>query len=221
LVGPVLAVSSISGYSQALESEADEIAFQRLLKAGYDTNEAVTIFQKMAAETEALNLKEPFFFSTHPRMVERVESFQRMHNESGREGGFKGKQNYLDLTMPLRVSSLEEDLAMGRYKSVLLALENDEANVYPEYTKYQLGEAYRQRGKDGDLKKALDAYNEAVLRVPDYAPSYRALGYHYFKTNENDKAKKYFERYLELAPEGKNQDYVLFYLDQIEDRSKE
>ncbi len=218
LVGSVLAASSISGYSQALENAADEVAFQRLLQAGYSSLEAVKVFRRIAAETEARRISEPFFFSTHPQMQERVRSFQRMHQLQG-QNGTSGEGTYLELTNELRLLALAEDLAMGHYKSVLLALKSEPtAELYPAYSSYYLGEAYRQRGEPGDQQLALASYQQAILRAPGYAPSYRALGYHHFKLRQDQQAQNYLEKYLALAPQAADRDYVLLYLAQIKER---
>lgn len=218
LAGDLLAVSSISGYSRDLEREADAEGFERLRQAGYDTREAQVVFRRLAAEAEALGEKEPFFFSSHPRMRERMESFEELRRgEAG--GGRVGETEYLRRTEELRQVSLEEDLALHRYKSLLLALEDEKRRkFYPPSALYYLGEAYRQRAGPGDETRAEQAWLAAVQAAPGFAPSYRALGIHYLKREEPRKAEGYLLRYLELAPKAPDRGYVRHYLKELQGR---
>lgn len=72
-VSEILAMSSIYGDSRDLEREADLIAFEQVGKAGYDTKEAIRAFEHLAKEAKALDEKEPFFFSSHPKLAEAYQ----------------------------------------------------------------------------------------------------------------------------------------------------
>jgi tetratricopeptide (TPR) repeat protein len=82
----------------------------------------------------------------------------------------------------------------------------------PPQAQYYLGEAYRLRGEDGDLKRAEQAYLKAIEAAPEFAPSYRALGVLRMKANHYVDAQKYLERYVELAPNAPDLKYVESYL---------
>jgi predicted Zn-dependent protease len=217
LVGPLLAASSVFGYSRELESTADRISYERMVRAGYDTRESVKIFQRLAAETKNMGEKEPFFFSTHPRMEERIASINALLAQDPPTGQYVGAAIFLEKTAVVRVASLEEDLSMDRFKSVIFLLERDEPPPgYPKQFKFYLGEAYRQRGEAGDEERALQAYEEAIAAAPEFAPSYRALGLHYLKQKDFENARHNLEMYLQLAPEAKDRDYIRFYIEMID-----
>ena len=218
LVGPLLAVSSTLGYSKELESKADRIAYERMLQAGYDTRESVKIFKRMAAETKNMGIEEPYFFSTHPRMVERVASLNAMLEVMPPADGEVNSEAFLQNTAEVRIVSLEEDISMNRYKSVIMLLEKADmsSSGLPEYYKYYLGEAYRQRDDNGDKERALLAYREAINAAPEFAPTYRALGLYYLKKKDFENARQFLGVYLQLDPDAIDKEYILYYIETLE-----
>lgn len=217
LVGDLLAVSSIYGYSRELEREADAGGYQRLVTAGYDTRESVRVFEHLRAEVKALEIDEPFFFSSHPQLQERIDSFNELIKASDAAGKNKGqtaRDEFMKRTGAVRTACLETDLSMHRYKSVVLVLEGDEtARRYsPEERYYYLGEAYRLRGEEGDTERALASYEKAIKAAATYAPPHRALGIHYYKAKQMDLSRKHLEKYLKLAPKAPDRDFLEQYL---------
>lgn len=211
LVGVTVATSAIYGYSRDLEREADAMGYKRLVRAGYDPAEAPKTFEHLAAEVKALDEKEPLFFASHPRLLERIESFRQLNG--GRPvGGRVHTGEFLAATRAVRLAALEADLARQRYQAILLALENGAVHrEYPPEAHYYLGEAYRQRGQEGDETRARDAYLTAVKNAPRFAPSYRALGIQYMKQNDRPNARSYLKRYLDLAPNAPDRAYIAQY----------
>lgn len=115
------------------------------------------------------------------------------------------------------MATLQNELSMGRSKSALIVLENqDNLTMLPAEAPYILGEAYRLRGDPGDLDRAEAAYRKALTAAPDYAQTYRALGFVSMKRNQFDEARQFFNRYLEMAPEAGDRKYVESYLRMID-----
>ena len=193
-------MSSISGFSQDLELEADKMGYERLVKAGYDPREAHKIFQHLADEVEALDIEEPYFFSSHPALVDRIEEFKRLSaNYKGK--GRIGSKTYNSLMASIRLDALRNDIGRDRFKSVILVMEDSKKRkYYPAAGYFYLGEAYSRRDENGDVNKALNAYKKAVKKAPKFSPTYMRLGMQYMKSNDKSKAKYYFKRYLSLAP---------------------
>lgn len=207
------AASSISGFSRDLEREADTKGYERLVNAGYNPREAHKVFQHLADEVEALGLEEPYFFSSHPALVERINEFKRLSaNHKGK--GRIGSKSYNRVMSPLRLEALRKDIGQDRYKSVILVMEDKKMRrYYPSASYYYLGEAYNRRDEKGDSSKALKAYKQAVKMSPQFTPSYMRLGMHYMKAGNKSKARYYFQRYLSLAPKNaRDRDYVEHYL---------
>ena len=214
-IGHIAALSSVYGYSQDLENDADRIGYQRLIKAGYDPSETVQTFQHLAAEVKAQDLEEPYFFSTHPKLQERIDNFTEL-NKSSKKGGYIGKQDYLTATSDARIDSLQADLSLHRYKSIILALSTEHRQaLYPGEAFYFLGEAYRLRGNEGDKDKAIEAYNIALNKAPEFPLTHRALGLHHMKNKQYEKAKSYFDNYIRLAPTAKDIAFIREYSDSL------
>ncbi len=216
MFGDLMAASSIYGYSRDLEREADAEGFQRLQAAGYDVSQAPVTFEYLLAEVDALDIDEPYFFSTHPGLQERIDSFKELVKQHGAAGGYRGEDVYQAHIGPLRERLLSDYLELGQYQSVLLILTRKDAFTrYPPSAWYYLGEAYRLRDDEGDADLAVTAYQTAVARVPAFAPPYRALGLHYMKAGQTEQAASYFSRYLDLAPEAPDRAYIEMYRSQM------
>lgn len=212
----LIAVSSVSGYSRSTESEADNEGYKRLVKAGYDTRESHKVFKYLADEIKALDVEEPYFFSSHPKLVNRIENFKALSRNSKR-GGRKGYKTYNRIMRPLRLQVLKNELGQDRYKSIILVLtEKRAAGLYPAASQYYLGEAYRRRGEKGDDRRALKAFEAAEKRAPGFAPTYKILGVHYMKHKNKSKARYYFNRYLAVAPKNaRDRAYIKSYISSL------
>jgi predicted Zn-dependent protease len=209
----LIAISSMFGYSRELETEADEAGYQRLLQAGYDVRESPRVFEHLMREVKAEDIQEPFFFSTHPKLKDRVENMTRLSAHAVGGGDGARRDEYSRIMQQARIDTLENMLSMGRAKQALIVLE-DEANLreLPAHALFWQGEAYRRRGEGGDIERAEAAYRKAIAAAPEFAPSYRALGIIQLKADRNAEAAGNFERYLALAPDAKDRKYVESYL---------
>lgn len=211
LVGDIIAISSMTGFSQEHETEADTVGYQHLTAAGYAAKEAPKTFEHLIAEIKALDIKEPFFFASHPKLRDRVDNFAELSANSS--NGKIGLEDFLEHIWPLRLFTLQEDLAAYRYKQLILVLSDPERRKeYPPEASYYLGEAYRQRGQEGDLALAEREYRLALELAPGFAPTYRALGLLHYKRGKKALAAPLFRRYLELDPGAPDRDYVEIYL---------
>jgi len=63
-------------YSRLQESEADQLGLVFMTMAGYDPNEAVSFWQRMAAQKSGQ--APPEFLSTHPSDATRIENIKRL-----------------------------------------------------------------------------------------------------------------------------------------------
>jgi len=216
LLGELMAASSIYGFSKDLEREADAEGFKRLREAGYDVSQAPVTFEFLLAEVEALDIDEPYFFSTHPGLQERIDSFRQLAAPYASAGGYRGEEAYQAHVGALREHLLADYLGLGQFQSVLLILTREDAFTrYPPAAWYYLGEAYRMRGQEGDADRAAEAYRTALARAPGFAPTYRALGLQSMKSGESKAAARYFTRYLELAPAAPDRAYIEMYRSQV------
>jgi predicted Zn-dependent protease len=218
-LGDLISLSSIYGYSKDLEREADAEGFRRLQAAGYDVSQAPVTFEFLLAEVEALDIDEPYFFSTHPALEERIKNFNELVQQQGTANGYKGTEAYRSHVDRLQLELLADYLELSQHQSVLLILERQDAFLrYPPSAWYYLGEAYRLRNEEGDTERAVTAYRTAIQQAPEFAPPYRALGLYYMKTNDPAAAEDFFSRYLELEPDATDRDYIEYYRTSLKPR---
>jgi beta-barrel assembly-enhancing protease len=209
----LIAVSSMFGYSRELETEADEVGYLRLLQAGYDVREAPKVFEHLMREVKAEDIQEPFFFSDHPKLKERLDNMTRLSAHAVGGGDGAQREEYSRRMQHARIDALESMLSMGRAKQALIVLENEaDLRELPPHALYWRGEAYRRRGEAGDTQRAEASYRGAIEAAPGFAPSYRALGIILLKDGKKAEAASNFEHYLELAPQAKDRKYVESYL---------
>jgi predicted Zn-dependent protease len=208
----LVAASSVFGFSRELETEADKGGFQRLSSAGYDVHESPKVFEHLIAEIKAEDIKEPYFFASHPKLAERVDNMRKLAAGFPPGGAGTSHAAYAQVMGKTRVDNLELMLSMGRAKSALLMLADSEHMSELPHAQYYLGEAYRLRAQPGDAHLAESAYLKAIADAADFAPSYRAVGVLYIKTQQYPAASKYLTRYLELSPDASDRKYVESYL---------
>lgn len=213
LIAELAMVSSVFGYSQHHEREADTSGYHRLVAAGYDPHEAPRAFQHLITEAKANKVPEPFFFATHPKLETRVRNFNALNAKTGAKGGDRGEAAYQEHVGYLRPLVLQAKIASGKYDAVIAALGNDRiVELYGPKAMFYLGEAYRLRNADGDRDKALACYRTAKRKVVGFAPLFKSLGILYLKTGAYDEAVASFESYLQLNPHGSEREFVRQYI---------
>ncbi len=210
------AISSISGFSRDLEREADQKGYVRLVKSGYNPHDAHKVFQTLANEVKALGTEEPYFFSSHPKLVERIETFKEL-TAKHKSGGRLGTEEYNRVMQPIRLEVLRKDVGQDRYKSVILVMEdNNLRRYYPASGYYYLGEAYLRRDQKNDAQLAMQAFQTAEKLSPTFAPTYKRLGMHHMKTGNKGQALQYFNKYLSLASsDAQDRSYVQQYISSL------
>lgn len=215
LIGNIIATSSIYGYSRELETEADNMGFNRLVKAGYDPNEAHKVFEHLAREVKLSEGQESFFYSTHPKLKDRVENFTRLAKQQS-SAGVMNEAEYAAKVNQLRIEALEQEFSFGRYKHVIALLSDENVlKRYPSTVHYYLGEAHRKRNEKDDVDMALREFDRAIELNANFAPVYRSRGLLLMSQSKNEQAVMEFKRYLELAPEASDKSYVNGYLETL------
>ncbi len=203
------------GRIRTLEMEADLAGLELMAKAGYDTVEALRLFEHLADELETEGLVEPVFCRTHPTVRKRIESCKRLRRLSPPSNGrrFLNEVAYLEKTRRLILDTAELDLKAGRYERArkgaekYLTIEATDARAF-----FLLGEIFRQRGEFGDHERAKAFYRRAIALNPVDPDVHRSLGMLYFKEGAWQLARKSFESCLTLGPNASDRAYILGYL---------
>ena len=221
LFGTTASMAAINGYAQHFETEADKVGLQLMAEAGYDPGEALRLFEHLKKELETENLKEPFFFATHPQLQQRIENAKEFIDSlNPPEGpGLKNKEVFLDKIHRVLLYNASLDLKAGRFRAALtgaekyLSLRNDDPKAY-----FLVGEILRQRGEERDDLRAKDFYEKAIALDPSYPDPHKAIGLIYYKEGDWVLAKRSFESSLALSPRMHDRAYIQGYLQECSKR---
>lgn len=217
-------MAAISGYSQALETEADTVGFS-LYAEKYEVSESVRAFENLEREIRERDEKEPYFFSSHPRVKTRIKNFTRLSGEYQKTGGVSGgvinEEIYQRYMREVLLDNAALDIKKSRYSSAERGL-NRFVQIAPEDPRgyYYLGEACLNRGEEGDKDKAVENYKKAISLDESYALPHGALGRLYYKDKRYQEALKAFESYLALDPQAKDGDYIRAYIQRIKEKEE-
>lgn len=215
---------SMQGYSQKLEAEADAEGYALMTKAGYDSSQAVQVFELLQQELDGQGIKEPFFYGTHPRLQERIQNYRNLanqHDSTKRSINDPVRQRELQKHInPLYLVNAELDLSIGRINTAHSAISKYlESNPRNAHAYYLLGEIYRRKGAGrGSFQDAMRAYQTAAEIDPQYPDPHRELGL-IFRAAKNEKyAQKELELYLSLNPKAPDAPIIKEYLKEFADK---
>jgi predicted Zn-dependent protease len=206
----LIRLASVTGYSRELEAEADREGVLRMKAAGYDTADAPRFFQRLHEWATAEDLKAPpTYYSTHPRIEERIESSRELARSLGGSGGRRDEEVYARKTAGVLLVNARVELAAGRY-----AAARDQAQRYVHLAPSDaaghlaLAETARREAKGEWMEAALSGYRKAIELDPKGADAWRGLGLVLSKKGDDDEARKAYRRYLEVAPDAPDRAHV-------------
>jgi Zn-dependent protease with chaperone function len=216
-VGDVASLACIGGfqaYSRDMEREADGYGIAMLVRAGYNPKESARLWQHVIKEKEASkdNTFSVLLFDSHPPSEERLTALNGIADkliDQGKE--FEtAQQRYLDHVAPFRFAFLKDELHQrdfSRFEILINSLVEQNYGLGEVY--FFKGEMYRLRGEDGDVEKAIEAYEKAVKEAVCPAEAFRSLGLIYKARGNIDDAKKYFTIYLERKPDPVDREMIM------------
>ena len=209
-LGTVGHMAAVTGYSRSKEREADLEGLRLMVDAGYSPIEAPKLFEHLKRDLELRQVNEPFFFGTHPKLEERVESYHELigdHYPSVK--GEVGAERYQRTIIPLLRVNAETDLAMGRFalaeQSILRLLQQ---RPHDPEALFLWGEICRQRNGSGDIEGSEAHYRQAITADPRYPNAHKALGLILLRRGDRTAAKTELEQYLEYAPQAVDRKYI-------------
>ena len=202
-------------YTRELETEADRIGLDLVIKSNYDPKEVLTLFELMAQEIEFGRIKEPYFFGSHPNVQQRIQNVNHwLADKYGREvTGVKNREIFQSRISRLTLDNARLDLRRGRFLIAQRTVEKflaripDDAGAY-----FLLGEILRQRGRQDDAAAVIRYYEKSISLNPSLPEPHKAMGLIHYKDGEKSLAKKYFESCLLLAPDTIDKAYIQGYL---------
>lgn len=209
-INDIIYLSSVAAYfsySRDNESEADRLGFQRMVKAGYAPNAAVTIWRAQIAETQASSFKKvredqarANIFNSHPLSVDRVAVLQTLATAAP-PAKASDRKAYRAVIRPHLAAWLKDDLRRRDYGESLALIERLESLGEDQgVLGFYRGEAYRQRREGDDLAKARQAYAIAGTHADAPLATWRILGDLATQAGDKAAAKTAYETYLVRAP---------------------
>ena len=215
LLGITGSIASISGYTHELETEADRVGLDLVVKANYDPKEVLNLFELLKQEIKIEGIEEPYFFGTHPNVQQRIENVNNLLAEKyrGKITGIKNTDVFQSKISRLVLDNARLDLRQGRFHIAqrmvkkYLTTKPEDAQAY-----YLLGEIFRQRGQQNDAGAAQKNYEKAISLNPSFPEPHKAMGLIHYKDGEKRLAKKYFESCLLLSPDTADKAYIQGYL---------
>ncbi len=182
-------VASLFTFSRANETEADALAFERFVAAGYDPRAAGTMWRNQMEEAAASDFARvrdrgarPNIFNTHPIDSQRAATLEALAAKTPKTGDL-GRERYRAAIRPHLADWLKDDLRRRDYGQTLhiidrLAASGEDLGVLGFYR----GETYRRRRKEGDDARALAAYLAASTAADAPVAVWRELGDMQMKT---------------------------------------
>lgn len=212
--GPV-ARASVMGYSRDLEREADVDGFRLASQAGYDAAESIKLFEALKRQIEEEKIQESYFFGSHPRIMERIESYQGLISAGTGTGPSRARNTeaFQAAVKKLILDNAGLQMQAGRYERSVSALTRY-IERYPAEADawFLLGEANRQHGDGEHAKKAEEAYQKALGLDANYAEAHKKLGILYLKTGNKSGAREHLERYLAVNAKAPDRAYIEGYI---------
>lgn len=199
-------VASLFAFSRANETEADVLAFQHYVAAGYDPAAAAAMWENQIEETAASDFprvrnrgSRPNVFNTHPIDSERIATLTALAAKAPKAGEL-GRERYRAAIRPHLAEWLNSDLRRRDFGQTLhiidrLAIHGEDLGVLEFYR----GETYRRRRKPGDDAKAVTAYLLASKQPDAPVAVWRELGDMQIKTGAVVEARASYESYLAKA----------------------
>jgi regulator of sirC expression with transglutaminase-like and TPR domain len=188
---------------------------ENLVRAGYDPREAPRVFELLRSEGKDRGSLEAFFFGSHPKLTERVESTRQLLAARYSAAAAAAPNTVRDTEdFQLRMRSVvrenaAEDIRAGRFPVAQRQLERVLAitpkdpiahTYYGDLHRLQSQRAREVAGKQEHVRLALVSYEKAVELDGTLPEPHRQLGFLYYQQRDPVKARAAFEKYLALKP---------------------
>lgn len=216
LAGVLSANLSIYGYSRELETEADVMGLDYMIKADYDPHEANKLFQHLIDQVKANKIDEPYFYSTHPKLANRIEKIDGLLKKkySSVKGGntfleqFFGEIEWLIAMNAEMMISANQPLFAS--KSIDRLLKADSLSGRNWYLK---AEMQRKLSQKSESDSVIMFYEKSIQADSTFSPSYKRLGVICYKNKKYDRCILLLEKYLLANPDDKDKKFLQTYID--------
>jgi predicted Zn-dependent protease len=222
-------IASVNGFGRDLEREADREGMERMVRAGYDPREAPRVFALLKDDHGDGGKLENFFFGNHPRLDERIATTQELlktkYPEAETAGGVRNTDEFAMRTRTVVRENALLDIRAGRFglakaqldRVLPLAPKDPTTHLYyGDLYRLQAQRAKNPADKPALVAEALEAYNQAASLDPAYADPFRQMGFLYYQSEQTEKSKEAFRKYLALKPDAPDARRIKEYLVELE-----
>jgi Zn-dependent protease with chaperone function len=204
------------GFSREQEAEADRVALDLMVRAGYDGRHAAAFLEGWLAEETIARPERRS--TTHPPTasrlsaarigVARLEAVSRGPIEPGAHGR---------ATEPWLARFLRDDLQRREFAASLALAERLLADgILPAEVHFFQGEVYRLRGEESDDVRAVAALTRALEADRPPVAAHRALGLIHMRRGNGMAARIELARYLAARPDAEDRSMIEVYLTRLE-----
>jgi predicted Zn-dependent protease len=215
LAGALGANASLAAFSREQEREADAYGYVRLRELGYDLDAPGQLWAAIWEE-DRVNPRGLLssVFASHPATEERWRTLREKAAAEQTQGDARAERLVGRLAR-FRADWLEDELSRRNYTQSRILLERlKQTPANRAETLYFEGELYRKRAQDGDLQRALAAYDLAASDPNAPAALWRDRALVLRRLGRNAEAAQDFRRYLGVAPEAHDRAMIEHYLEQ-------
>ena len=217
-LGQIAVLAGQLSYSRDQEREADRIGLILMSKAGYDANEAPTVWSNLLAEIKARPDSQDEgstpMFATHPGVSERIETLATI--AGGLPRGATNQDTWQGMIKSQRGQWLDDEIKRGTHEETLVLLTRM-LKLAPADAELLVarGEVYRRRAKGQDLDLALQDLKAAVAGSGAPPEAHRSLALVHRKRGDSAQAGSSFKRYLEMAPDAPDAAMIRTYVEEL------
>jgi predicted Zn-dependent protease len=221
-VGSLAQLGILAGglaYGRDQEREADKIGIALMARNGYAPAEAGRVWGQLLEEVEGAKAagedvsSTNILFASHPPAEERKEVLAAAAKRDWPGAARTASDEYRAALAPHRMGFLYDEVRRRRFGESLVLFDRLlKASPRDGQVQYFKGEAYRQRGREGDAKLALEAYRASLAMDNTPPEAHRSLGTVLRQMGENAEATRAFQRYLELKPDAEDAELIRSYL---------
>ena len=217
-------ISSVSGYSRSLETEADLASLTAMVRAQYEPEQAIKAFEQLQTIDELVDQDARQEFATHPKLSDRIDSYRRsLQDEEIRayaSGTVVGTESYEENVFSIIAYNAQLNLEEGNYR---LAQDNIARCLkrMPNCARahFLQGELLRYGPSDNAnaWRIALEAYGRCLDADPNHAAAHREAGLLYRCLGEPNEARQYLTAYLSLTVDAPDESLIEHYLHHLDD----
>jgi len=209
LLGSMVGLSSMAGFSRENEREADQMGYDRMVATGYDPAAGEAVFGRLGRELQVRKVNQgPYFFASHPKVAERVDNYHEFAATAAPVPP-EDPAPFRAATAVARMSALADIHTRADGPLLVFLLEDEQLlGSLPPEARFYLGEGYRLRNGEGDRDRALAAWRETIVAAPDCGPAYGALGFVALRSGDKAEALTMLSRFVELSPGSRQAGYA-------------